>query len=60
VGIGSDRWEFSAGVENLFDEEHYTDATLFPNFNPLVPQDAIIIGTLGQPRLLTAAFKVMF
>lgn len=60
VGIGSDRWEFSAGVENLFDEEYYTDATLFPNFNPLVPQDAIIIGTLGQPRLLTAAFKVMF
>jgi len=60
VGIGSDRWEISAGVENLFDEEYYTDATLFPNFNPLVPQDAIIIGTLGQPRLLTAAFKLMF
>lgn len=60
IGVGTERWEVSAGVENLFDEEYYTDATLFPNFNPLVPQDAIIIGTLGQPRLLTAAFKVMF
>jgi iron complex outermembrane recepter protein len=60
VGVGSDRWELSAGIENLFDEEYYTDATVFPNFNPLVPLDTIIIGTLGQPRLFTAAIKVMF
>lgn len=60
VGVGSDRWQVSAGVENLFDEEYYTDVTVFPNFNPLVPLDSIIIGTLGQPRLFTAALKVMF
>jgi iron complex outermembrane recepter protein len=60
VGVGSDRWQVSAGVQNLFDEEYYTDATVFPNFNPLVPLDSIIIGTLGQPRLFTATLKVMF
>ncbi len=60
AGIGNERWQLSAGVENLFDEEYYTDATVFPNFNPLVPLDSIIIGTLGQPRLFTAAIKVMF
>jgi iron complex outermembrane receptor protein len=59
VGVGRDRWQVSAGVENLFDEEYYTDATVFPNFNPLVPLGSIIIGTLGQPRLFTAALKVM-
>jgi iron complex outermembrane receptor protein len=60
VGVGSERWQLSAAVENLFDEAYYTDATVFPNFNPLVPLDSIIIGTLGQPRLFTASFKFMF
>ena len=60
IGVGSDRWQVSAAVENLFDESYYTDATVFPNFNPLLPLDSIIIGTLGQPRLFTASFKIMF
>jgi iron complex outermembrane receptor protein len=60
IGIGSDRWRLSAAVENLFDEEYYSDATVFPNFNPLVPLDSIIIGTLGQPRLFTASLRFMF
>jgi iron complex outermembrane receptor protein len=60
VGLGGERWQLSVAVENLFDEEYYTDATVFPNFNPLVPLDSIIIGTLGQPRLVTAGLKIMF
>jgi len=60
AGIGTERWEVSASVENLFDEDYYTDLTVFPNFNPLIGQETINIGTLGQPRLFTAAVRVWF
>ena len=60
AGVTNERWELSAGIENLFDEDYYTDVTVFPNFNPLVPLDTVIIGTLGQPRLFTVALRVWF
>jgi iron complex outermembrane receptor protein len=60
VGVARDNWEFAVNVENAFDEEYYTDTTLFPNFNPLIPQPSIVIGTYGQTRLVTASLSVSF
>lgn len=60
AGLARDNLEFAVNVENLFDEDHYTDTTLFPNFNPFIPQPSIVIGTLGQPRMVTASVRVKF
>ena len=60
AGIARENWEIAVSVENVFDEEYYTDTTLFPNFNPLIPQPSLIIGTLGQPRLVTLSASVNF
>ncbi len=60
VGLARENLEFALNVENLFDKKHYTDATLFPNFNPLIGQPSIVIGTLGQPRLITGSVSVKF
>lgn len=60
AGIARENWEIAVNVENLFDEEYYSDTTLFPNFNPLIAQPSLIIGTLGQPRLVTVSASVRF
>lgn len=60
IGVARENWEIAVNVENLFDEEYYSDTTLFPNFNPLIPQPSLVIGTLGQPRLVTISATVTF
>lgn len=60
LGVARDNWEIAVNVQNLFDEEYYTDTTLFPNFNPLIPQPSLVIGTLGQTRLVTVSASVSF
>ena len=60
LGVAGKQWELVVGVENLFDEEYYHDVQRFPNFYMLDGGPNIIIGTLGQPRLLTATLSYRF
>jgi iron complex outermembrane receptor protein len=70
VGVAGERWELTVNAKNLFDEDHYVDLQTFPNlYNPF-PGPAgsptnngpgsIMIGTLGQPRLITGNFTYRF
>lgn len=60
LGVARNNLEIALNVENLFNKNHYTDATLFPNFNPLIAQPGIVIGTLGQPRVITGSMSLKF
>ena len=68
VGVENERWSAAINVKNLFDEDYYTDGSVWPGdsvpgwnrddpigltFNP-------VIGTLGQPRLVTAVVSAKF
>ena len=68
AGIENERWSAAVNVKNLFDEDYYTDGSVWPGdsvpgwnrndpigltFNP-------VIGTLGQPRLVTAVVSLKF
>ncbi len=62
VGVAGERWELALNVENLLDEDYYTDVQTFPDFF-FLEGDAdgiIVIGTLGQPQLITASFSYSF
>ena len=69
VGVAGDNWEFTVNAENLTDKAYFTDSQSFPNFYGLdaggvcvYPNgDACLtIGTLGQPRLVTASLSYFF
>ena len=60
VGIAGDNWELAVNVENVTDEAYYTDVQHFPNYYLLDGGDNIVIGTLGQPRLITASMSYAF
>lgn len=62
VGVAGENWELTLNVENLLDEDYYTDVQTFPDFYFLDgdPDGIIVIGTLGQPQLLTASFNYFF
>jgi iron complex outermembrane receptor protein len=60
VGIGTESWELMLNVKNLTDEEYYPDVQRFPNFFLLDGDESIVIGTLGQPRLISASFSYRF
>jgi iron complex outermembrane receptor protein len=62
VGIAGDNWELALNVENLLDEDYYTDVQTFPDFFFLDgdADEIIVIGTLGQPQLITASFSYSF
>ena len=60
VGVSGENWEFTVNAENLFDEEHYVDLQRFPNLYTLDGGENILIGTLGQPRLVTGNLTVFF
>lgn len=60
AGVSKDNWELALNVENVFDKDYYSDTTVFPNFNPFIAQPSIVIGTLGQPRLITGSLSVKF
>ena len=64
IGMTSANWEFMVNVDNITDEEYYTDLQPFPNlgFDGLTGEgpDGIIIGTHGHPRLVTASVTYSF
>lgn len=62
AGVAGENWELMLNIENLTDEDYYTDVQTFPDFF-FLEGDAdgiIVIGTLGQPRLVTASFSYSF
>ena len=74
VGVAGENWEFTVNAENLTDKAYYTDVQSFPNFFGLdagacmLPptvvgvgeENCVIIGTQGQPRLITASLSYFF
>lgn len=60
LGATSEEWEVMLNVENLFDEDYYMDVQHFPNYYLLDGGDSIVIGTLGQPRLVSLSFSYFF
>ena len=68
IGLEHERWSLALNVKNLFDEDYYTDGSVWPGdsvpgwnsddpngltFNP-------VIGTLGQPMLTTIVGRLKF
>ena len=68
IGVEHERWSASLNVKNVFDQDYYTDGSVWPGdsvpgldrndpigltFNP-------VIGTLGQPRLFTGVLRFKF
>ena len=69
IGVAGESWEFTVNAENLTAKDYYTDVQSFPNFYGLDADgvcvypdgtDCLIIGTLGQPRLITASLSYFF
>ena len=60
LGVAGQNWQLMAHVKNLLDEDYYSDVQHFPNFYLLDGGDAIVIGTLGQPRLLSLSLSFFF
>jgi len=67
LGVRNDNWEISLNVKNLFDEEYYTDFTVFSAFNPLTcagygfaPGCEVVASSLGQPRVITGSIRYNF
>ena len=62
IGLSGERWELALNIENLLDEDYYTDVQTFPDFFFLEgdPDGIIVIGTLGQPQLVTASVSYSF
>lgn len=60
LGVVWGQWELTLSGENLFDEEYYYDVQRFPNFFMLDGGENIVIGTLGQPRLIAATVSYRF
>jgi iron complex outermembrane receptor protein len=64
LGLANRKWEMFLHVENLFDEEYYVDLQPFPNLglDGLTGEGppSIVIGTWGQPRLVTASVSYFF
>lgn len=61
IGMAWSDWEVFLLVENVFDEAYYIDAQEFPNFAPvLIPQSAVIIGTVERTRRFMAVLNYQF
>ena len=60
LGFARGNWEVMVNVENVADDAYYTDVQHFPNYYLLDGGDNIVIGTLGQPRLVTASVGYSF
>ena len=63
VGVTNGPWELMLNVENLTDEEYYTDLEPFDNFSlaGLTGEEGrIIIGTHGHPRIFSASVSYSF
>jgi iron complex outermembrane receptor protein len=60
IGLEAEKWSLAVNVENLFDTGYYTDGSIWPgDAVPGLDYDPVI-GTLGQPRLVTLSLKVNF
>ncbi len=62
IGLVQGPWEFMLNMDNLTDEEYYTDLENFPNFVQGIVDDVpgIIIGTHGHPRIFSASLSYNF
>ena len=60
VGVVADQWELMVSAKNLFNEDHYVDFQRFPNLYLLDGGENILIGTRGQPRLITGSITYRF
>jgi len=60
LGLRAERWEFLVQVENVTDEDYFTDVTRFPNLHAIDGGETINIGTLGQPRIITGSISYRF
>lgn len=60
VSLIADRWTLTVAAKNLFDDDHYVDLQRFPNLYLLDGGENIVIGTRGQPSLVTASVTVNF
>ena len=60
VGVVADQWEVLVSAKNLFNEDHYVDFQRFPNLYLLDGGENILIGTRGQPRLITGSITYRF
>lgn len=66
AGLTKGPWDFMFKVQNLFDEDYYTDLENFPNFGADSPDSGgdgpatIVIGTFGQPRIASASLTYNF
>ena len=65
-GITKGAWDFLFSVDNLLDEDYYTDLENFPNLgsgSAAAGGDGpatIVIGTFGQPRIASASLTYSF
>ena len=65
IGVQSESWEMMLNVDNLTDEEYYTDIETFDNFSFSGLTGGgeparIAIGTLGHPRIVSASVSYSF
>ena len=64
VGIQNGPWELMVNVDNVTDEEYYTDLENFPNFGldglAGFGPATIVIGTHGHPRIVSASVSYSF
>ena len=65
-GVSNGPWDFVISVDNLLDEDYYTDLENFPNFGLDSPDfggtgpATIVIGTFGQPKIASASLTYNF
>jgi iron complex outermembrane receptor protein len=60
IGVVAERWELTLNAKNLLGEDHYMDLQRFPNLYTLDGGENILIGTRGQPSLVTGSFTYHF
>ena len=60
VGIEHDAWALRLNVENVFNKGYYSDGSIWPGDAVPGARRDVVIGTLGQPRLLTLTGTVRF
>ncbi|MCS5543877.1 MAG: TonB-dependent receptor [SAR86 cluster bacterium] len=62
IGLEKDNWELRLNVENITDEDYYVDVQYLSNLHAIDDNGSgnIIIGTLGQPQLVSASISYYF
>lgn len=60
IGVENTGWSLRLNVENLFDTGYYSDGSIWPGDAVPGAKRDVVIGTLGQPRLVTLTGTVKF